>query len=362
MRHRLQLPSEPKSNASNANTASTADDTAASAAVAAPTSGSARSSASAEEPSLLFYSLYMHLLNWKSYQQDSTLKRPAHWGEETYLVGERASDSLGNHPGNSHIPKNGIGMNLRDAQNRYIGFAPRGTKLILGERRGRSGYYAVTRIIGTVVPEGITGAYVFKGELTPAGTEPAAKGTVVILDPPIEINAGDVVGYLGQYQRYIDMDPLGASSKQRPLVQVDVFTAQDIRDFIGKSRERAAKLPDNQKTLLHIDEGAKLVLPAKPDLQLVAGEGVAMAPDSPKSGPWVKVRKGALQIAASRLPGYKSQTRTYGNGATLSMVLGETDTGSPPLSRTLTRRPIEALRSVHVEAKEVQYGVQARCG
>ena len=36
--------------------------------------------------------------------------------------------------------------------------------------------------------------------------------------------------------------------------------------------------------------------------------------------------------------------------------------GSPPLSRTLTRRPIEALRSVHVEAKEVQCGVQAWCG
>ena len=29
--------------------------------------------------------------------------------------------------------------------------------------------------------------------------------------------------------------------------------------------------------------------------------------------------------------------------------------GSPPFSRTLTRRPIEALRSVHVEAKEVQH-------
>ena len=36
--------------------------------------------------------------------------------------------------------------------------------------------------------------------------------------------------------------------------------------------------------------------------------------------------------------------------------------GSPPFSRTLTRRPIEAMRSVHVEAKEVQCGVQARCG
>lgn len=36
--------------------------------------------------------------------------------------------------------------------------------------------------------------------------------------------------------------------------------------------------------------------------------------------------------------------------------------GSPPFSRTLTIRPIEAMRSVHVEAKEVQCGVQARCG
>lgn len=35
--------------------------------------------------------------------------------------------------------------------------------------------------------------------------------------------------------------------------------------------------------------------------------------------------------------------------------------GSPPFSRTLTRRPMQALRSVHFEAKEVQCGVQARC-
>ena len=35
------------------------------------------------------------------------------------------------------------------------------------------------------------------------------------------------------------------------------------------------------------------------------------------------------------------------------------DLGSPPFSRTLTRRPIQAMRSVHVEAKEVQRRVQA---
>ena len=37
------------------------------------------------------------------------------------------------------------------------------------------------------------------------------------------------------------------------------------------------------------------------------------------------------------------------------VVLPELAWGSPPFLRTLTRRPIEALRSVHVEAKEVQH-------
>lgn len=33
--------------------------------------------------------------------------------------------------------------------------------------------------------------------------------------------------------------------------------------------------------------------------------------------------------------------------------------GSTPFSRTLLRRPMRVLRSVHVEAKEVQFRVQA---
>lgn len=35
--------------------------------------------------------------------------------------------------------------------------------------------------------------------------------------------------------------------------------------------------------------------------------------------------------------------------------------GSPPIPRTLTRRPMRPIRSVHVEAKKVQCGVQAWC-
>ncbi|WP_431769114.1 transposase, partial [Xanthomonas campestris] len=34
-------------------------------------------------------------------------------------------------------------------------------------------------------------------------------------------------------------------------------------------------------------------------------------------------------------------------------ALHEIPTGSPPFSRTLTRRPIKAMRSVHVKAQEV---------
>lgn len=336
VRHRLQLPSAPKTS-SGMPLANEGDVTAPEPGQPAPVSGNAVPDAGAaparseEEPSLLFYSLYMHLLNWKGYQQDSKLERPAYWGETTYLVGEKAGDSLRTHPGNTHIPPDGIGLNLRDTRNRYVGFVPRGTRLVLGGRRGTSGYYAVTRVIGTSIPADLTGAYVYKNELTPAGVEPAAKSSVVVLDEPYPIKAGEVVGHLGQYQRYIDMDPLGGSCYQRPLVQVDVFTGQDLGGFIVKSRERAAKLPDNQKTLLCIEAEARLVLPIEPDLQLTPEEGVVPVADSPQSGPWVKVRKGTLQVEASRLPGYRSATRTYGNGATLSMVLGESDTDRIPV-------------------------------
>ena len=58
------------------------------------------------------------------------------------------------------------------------------------------------------------------------------------------------------------------------------------------------------------------------------------------------------------LPFLASGTRAKLNKSEMAKIL----VGSPPFSRTLTRRPIEALRSVHVEAKEVQCGVQAWCG
>ncbi|WP_254916319.1 DUF4236 domain-containing protein, partial [Pseudomonas aeruginosa] len=39
------------------------------------------------------------------------------------------------------------------------------------------------------------------------------------------------------------------------------------------------------------------------------------------------------------------------SGSGISTSVGPRGLGSPPFSRTLTRRPIKAMRSVHVEAK-----------
>ncbi|NZA27681.1 hypothetical protein H0E84_14970 [Luteimonas sp. SJ-92] len=244
VRHWLRLPKADGAQAGGAATGESA---------AANRSGSEEQ----QEPSLLFHSLYMHLLNWKNYQQDADKARPAFWGEPLHIVGEKATDA--DRTRNPYIPENGIGLNLRDANRQVVGFAPRGTKLKLGARLGTTGYYAVTEVVGTAYPEGLAGAYAYKAEIPDTEVEPAEVGSIVIPDAPIEIKAGDFVGHLGQYQRYIDMNPLGSSCNERPLIQVDVFTTEDIKSFIEQSRQRAAQLTDRHKTLLLIEEGARLV-------------------------------------------------------------------------------------------------------
>lgn len=105
-----------------------------------------------------------------------------------------------------------------------------------------------------------------------------------MLDAPIAVHAGDLMGQLGQYQRYSDTNPLGSSCSERPLVQLDVFAGDDVEDFIARSRERAKLLDEKQKTLLLIEAGATLALPAKADQQIVASDGITLDPTSPKTG------------------------------------------------------------------------------
>ncbi|TKS54214.1 hypothetical protein E4582_05155 [Luteimonas yindakuii] len=226
----------------------------------APSARQVEGGSTNDDPTLLFYSLYVHLRDWQSYRLAPDDPRPFFWGEGTYVVGDGASDA--DRSRNPHIPEGGVGLNLRNAANAVVGFAPRGTRLRLGERRGTSGYYAVTEVIsGSVVPPGLIDAYAFRDEMTEIPAEPATKGSIVIPESPFRIAAGNLVGHLGEYMRYIDAGAM-CSDDPRPLVQIDVFTTEDIEAFIEASRVRAAQLQDSSKTLLVIESGAQLAVPA----------------------------------------------------------------------------------------------------
>ncbi|MGY0559257.1 calcium-binding protein [Luteimonas sp. A277] len=296
VRHRLQLPPAPQAAGANGEGTPAAD----------------------AQPSLLFFSLYMHIRNWNAYKADADLKRPAFWDGSVYLVGERAVDS--DRGRNPFIPESGrTGMNIRDANHRITGFAPRGVKLKLGEANpARSSYYRITEVIGgATYPDDVVGMYVYKGTdssregLDPV-SEPHAKGGVYIPPEPVGIKAGDIVGHLGEYQRYLDMDALAQCSTGRPLAQVDVFTHEDLEGFIAQSRSRDAQLDARQKTLLHVRPGARLVQPSAPDIELAADEAVVQIGDG--DGRWVIGRKGTVAIVDQRPADFNVATRTYGDG------------------------------------------------
>lgn len=305
VRHRLQLPPAPK----KSGTAATDD-----------AANGAQNTQKDEGPSLILYSLYMHLHHWEGYRADTKKPRPAYWGDAVYAVAESASDA--DRGKNPHIPEGGIGLHLRDADGKIAGYAPRGVKLKLGGEGKKKGYYAVTGIVsGELVPAGLAGAYAYKKELTETTADPVTD-RVVVLDKPIGVKAGDLMGHLGQYQRYVDTNPLGSSCSERPLVQLDVFTCDDVEAFIAKSRERAGELDEKHKTLLLIETGAKLALPTKADQRITESDGVVLDATSPKTGQWVKVRKGPLQVVGKAgLTGYTTATRTYSNGNVLSRVV-----------------------------------------
>ncbi|MGS0573858.1 glycoside hydrolase family 19 protein [Xanthomonas oryzae] len=331
VRHRLELPPAPKQTAQPApagpGAANTAPATPQTAAQPAATPDQ-----KAQEPSLIFYSVYLHLLDWAGYQADPKKPRPAFWKSVAYMVGDKAKDS--DRVSNPSIPEGGVGLNLRDAQHQKVGYAPRGAKLRLGaENPNKKGYFVISEVVsGQSVPADAKGLYAYKAELTAAGAEPDRQDAVYVLPTPAPIKAGDLIGYLGHYQRFADLTPLAAAGPAqngvRPLVQLDVFTAEDLKTFIAKSRERAKLLDAKQKTLIKIDVGAKLVLPSEPDQQIGAEEAAAVVPGG-KDGAWVQVRKGTLQIMdKDSLSGFNSTTHAYGGGQILHRVLGASDSDS----------------------------------
>ncbi|SEI61076.1 glycoside hydrolase family 24 protein [Paraburkholderia diazotrophica] len=221
-----------------------------------------------------------------------------------------------------------IGIAIRDRANgTVIGLLPRGGELSVAGNAatGWAQIAAITK--GTPVaavaggmqdPRATTGC-VSLGKLD-AVVDPKPLDTVVVLDTPYPVKAGDVVGYLGEYQRYRESQQL-PPKPMHPMLHVEVFAGTQLESFISKSQERAKKLPESGKTLLVIRQGAKLVKAAEPDSNNLVRAGLllTLTKDDPGKGWWAKVQP-------TQLP---AQSAAHGHGHGRAHHASGTPVGSP---------------------------------
>lgn len=256
---------------------------------------------------LTFFSLYMHTLPLEGYgpgaQPNGPAKTlPGYYGAtETYVVGTNARDpqlkATGQPDGTT------VGLRVRASHSGHaavIGWLPRDTKIKIGQRHGAWGKIS-SFVAGASQPHkqgetlnsGAAQGWVYVGEMDKE-SKPSAVDQIYVLPKPHKIAAGETVAWIGEYQRLVEArahHTLLPKLGERPLLHVEVFTADDLNAFISRSRTRAQQLDAKSRTLLLISKGAKLVQPAPADSSLGAGVVVKATADSPDSGPWCKVQK-----------------------------------------------------------------------
>lgn len=69
-----------------------------------------------------------------------------------------------------------------------------------------------------------------------ASPEPQARDHIVVLEKPVPINAGDLIGYVDLYQE-------GKAEHPERKLHLEVFSADDLPAFLNTSRAWAKKLP-----------------------------------------------------------------------------------------------------------------------
>lgn len=260
-------------------------------------------------PSLIFYSLYMHLADWASYRADTGKARPAFWPESSQRrVKMTVKDSRPGHPEER-------GLNLRHSPSRgkVIGFLPKGAAVTVS---GEGDYRKVEGIKGPVElqnPDGTLRGYVgfsalkdmgggvyrvntSKDPLTvrpvpnksesgifklPIGSEitisgegefrklesvvqyahfasleserEPQRGKVVVLEKPFPIKAGNLIGHLGPYQDSKEETP-------QEKLHLEVFACDDVEAFFTQSRRWADLMPEKDKTWLKLEKGTQVVV------------------------------------------------------------------------------------------------------
>jgi hypothetical protein len=263
-------------------------------------------------PSLTFYSLYMHLQDWAKYRQDSTLARPTFWPERaTFRVKQTAKDARPGQPEqlglNVYNKQHGkvIDFLPRGAEVAISGTGEfrrlegsLGPAKLLNPDGSIQGYVATrvllhpeakeTRVNSSkgiikvnvraepVISDSdnvifelpvdsqvtVSGAGEFRKlerivqyvqfDSLEGAIEPVATDQIVVLDQPVAIMAGDLIGHLGQYQR-------GSAELPQEQLHLETFSGDDVEAFIDASREWVKRLPEKDKTWLKLPVGTPVV-------------------------------------------------------------------------------------------------------
>ncbi len=261
-------------------------------------------------PSLTFYSLYMHLQDWAKYQLDSTHARPRFWPERpTFRVKQTANDVFPGRPEQ-------LGLKVYSKSNgQVIDVLPRGAEVaisgtglfrklesslgpakLLNPDGSIKGYLSTqvlkhpdrkeTRISSSkktvnvrsepVITDNVMFDLPVESEVTVSGEgefrklerinqyvhfdslegaiEPVATDQIVVLDQPVAIKAGDLIGHLGLYQ------DAGVNHPDEKL-HLETFSGDDVEAFIDASREWAERLPEKDRTWLKLPIGTPVVPP-----------------------------------------------------------------------------------------------------
>lgn len=191
-------------------------------------------------PSLVFFSLYMHLLDWADYEAKPALPRPAFWGNDHYRVRTQGGK-----------------LNVRQEPRAN---APVQAELANGSRIRIAGDGDWCQII-EILDNGLTLrprrtqtslGYVARRYLEPEAA-PKAQNIVVVLDQPFPIKAGALLGHPGLYEG-------------QQQIHLETFSCDDVPAFIEHSRAWSARLPESDKTLLKIHAGASKLITHRPDI------------------------------------------------------------------------------------------------
>ena len=257
-------------------------------------------------PSLVFYSLYMHLRDWAVYQADPAIVRPGFWPEaQTRRVKATASDTHPDYPGQQGLSVFGQrrrgkalallprGMEvtvsgegeyrkvegtdgpdvLKDADGRLQGYVAYEYLVAFGEDVYRIGASALNvRAAASAnsdvlmrLPQGtevcVSGEGAFRklervnqyvhADSLEGEREPVAD-RIVVLQPPIAIKAADLIGHIGLYQDC-------AADYPEEKLHLEVFSGDDVETFIEDCRAWAGRLPASSKTWLKFAKDTAVV-------------------------------------------------------------------------------------------------------